>query len=58
MLGTKIEIQAIFFHFQYEPQISPFLLCARCKSGATFIRRSFRDEMQHEAHLETKQQLL
>ena len=40
---NKIEIQAIFFIFNTNPRFSPFLLYVRCKSGVTFIRRSFRD---------------
>ena len=40
---NKIEIQAIFFIFNTNPRFPPFLLYVRCKSGVTFIRRSFRD---------------
>ena len=29
----------------------PFLLYIRCKSGVTFVRRSFRDEEQNDIHL-------
>ena len=38
------EIQAIFFIFNTNPRFPPFLLYLRCKSGVTFIQRSFRDE--------------
>ena len=40
---NKIEIQAIFFIFNTNPRFPPYLLYVRCKSGVTFIRRSFRD---------------
>ena len=38
-------IQAIFFIFNTNPRFPPFLLYVRCKSGVTFIRRSFRDDL-------------
>ena len=43
MFVNKIERQAIFFIFNTNPKFPPFLLYVRCKSGVTFIRRSFRD---------------
>ena len=33
----------MFFIFNTNPRFPPFLLYVRCKSGVTFIRRSFRD---------------
>ena len=36
----------------YFVRVPPFLLYVRCKSGVTFIRRSFRDERtRHFGHL-------
>ena len=43
MFVNKIEIQAKFFIFNTNPRFPPFLLYVRCKSGVTFIWRSFRD---------------
>ena len=40
---NEIERQAIFFIFNTNPRFPPHLLYVRCKSGVTFIRRSFRD---------------
>ena len=34
----------MFFIFNTNPRFPPFLLYVRCKSGVTFIRRSFRDD--------------
>ena len=34
----------IFFNFNTNSRFPPFLLYVRCKSGVTFIRRSFRDD--------------
>ena len=44
VLSIKLRYKLYFFHFQYQPQVSPILLYVRCKSGVTLIRRSFRDE--------------
>ena len=33
----------MFFIFNTDPRFPPFLLYVRCKSGVTFIQRSFRD---------------
>ena len=34
-----------FYHFDFEPRFSPFLLYVRMKSVVTFIRRCFRDAL-------------
>ena len=34
-----------FYHFDSDPTFPPFLLYARWKSGVTFIRRCFRDDI-------------
>ena len=47
---NKNERQAIFFIFNTNPRFLPFLLYVRCKSGVTFIRRSFRDVLQRKAY--------
>ena len=44
MFCQKIDRQAIFFIFSTNPRFPPVLLYVRCKTGVTFIRRSFRDE--------------
>ena len=36
-----------FYHFDSDPRFPPFLLCVRWKSGVTFVRRCFRDEIFH-----------
>ena len=46
----NIERQAIFFIFNTNSRFPPFLLYLRCKSGVTFLRRSFRDEMDIDLH--------
>ena len=43
ILWRNIENQP-FLLFQFRPQISPFLLYVRWKSGVTFVRRCFRDD--------------
>ena len=43
VLSIKLR-DKLFFYFQYLPQVSPiFTIYVRCKSGVSFIRRSFRD---------------
>ena len=42
---SKIEIQTISFIFNTNPRFPPFLLHVSCRSGVTFIRRRFRDEI-------------
>ena len=32
-----------FYHFDFEPRFSPFLLYVRLKYVVTFVRRCFRD---------------
>ena len=39
----KKKKKSCVYHLQYQPQVSPFLLYIRCKSGVAFVRRCFRD---------------
>ena len=44
-----------FYHFDSDPRCPPFLLYVRWKSGVTFVRRCFRDdvdEINDEEHVE------
>ena len=34
-----------FYHFDSDPRFPPFSLYVRWKSGVTFVRRCFRDEV-------------
>ena len=43
VLSMKMRDKLYFFIFNTNPRFPPFLLYVRCKSGVTFIRRSFRD---------------
>ena len=44
ILWTNIE-NCPFYHFESDPRFPPFLLYVRWKSGVTFVRRYFRDEI-------------
>ena len=37
-----------FYHFDSDPRFPPFLLYVRWKSGVTFVRRCFRDDVLKE----------
>ena len=36
-----------FYHFDSDPRFPPFLLYVRWKSGVTFVRGCFRDDIQN-----------
>ena len=41
----EVSIFFTFYHFDSGPRFPPFLLHVRWKSGVTFVRRCFRDEL-------------
>ena len=41
-----------FYHFDSDPRFPPFLLYVRWKSGVTFVRRCFRDEVETDGSID------